>query len=212
MDVKALKDPFVLGRILWPHVRLYREQQEIVQSVFYDSVETYVPAGNMLGKDFIAAYIALLFFLTRHPCRVVTTSVDASQLNGVLWGEMRRFIQTSAVPLESDKGGPLLINDQKIRKVYNGNICGVSYIIGRVAQKGEGMLGHHVTPTQEELDNGYDITVPRTLFIADEASGIDDVSYERAATWAKRILIIGNPFPCNNFFKRGVKAGDVLAV
>lgn len=183
-----------------------------MQSVFYDSVETYVPAGNMLGKDFIAAYIALLFFLTRHPCRVVTTSVDASQLNGVLWGEMRRFIQTSAVPLESDKGGPLLINDQKIRKVYNGNICGVSYIIGRVAQKGEGMLGHHVTPTQEELDNGYDITVPRTLFIADEASGIDDVSYERAATWAKRILIIGNPFPCNNFFKRGVKAGDVLAV
>lgn len=211
MNARDLKDPFCLARVLWPHVKFYREQREIIQSVFYDSVETYVPAGNMLGKDFVAGFIALAFFLTRHPCRVVTTSVDHSQLHGVLWGEMRRYIQTAAHPLEFEKGGPLVVNDMRIRKVVDGKVCGVSYILGRVAQKGEGMLGHHVTPTQEELERGYDISVPRTLFIADEASGIDDVSYERAATWAKRILVIGNPFPCNNFFKRGVKGGDIAA-
>jgi hypothetical protein len=78
---------------------------------------------------------------------------------------------------------------------------GLSYILGRVAAKGEGMLGHHIAD--------YGDGVPRTLFVADEASGVDDISYERAKTWAKRILVIGNPFPCSNFFYKGVKRGDV---
>lgn len=75
--------------------------------------------------------------------------------------------------------------------------------MGRVAARGEGMLGHHVA----ERGDG----VPRTLFVADEASGVDDVSYDRADTWAKRKLVIGNPYPCNNFFYKGVKGGDVAS-
>lgn len=154
----------------------------------------------MLGKDFAAAFCVLVFFLTRHPCRIVTTSVDHSQLSAVLWGEMRRFIQTSRFPLDAQRGGPLLINHMHIRKVYNGEICGISYIIGRVAAKGEGMLGHHVGDSTE---------TPKTLWLADEASGVDDENYEKSDTWAKRKLAIGNPYTCNNFFKRGIKAGDL---
>jgi hypothetical protein len=151
----------------------------------------------------VAAFIVLWFFLTRTPCRVVTTSVDHAQLEGVLWGEMRRFIAEARCPLRAEAGGPLLVNHLHLRKLVRGGVCGISYVLGRVAAKGEGMLGHHVA----EVGDG----VPRTLFVADEASGVDDVSYERASTWARRMLVIGNPFPCTNFFYRGIKEGSILA-
>jgi hypothetical protein len=196
-------DPLALAELCWPHVTFYKEQREIIYSV-RDNHETYVPAGNMLGKDFVAAFIALWFFLSRAPCRVVTTSVDHTQLEGVLWGEIRRFLQTSEYPLATEQGGPLLVNHLHLRKIIKGQMDGLSYLIGRVAAKGEGMLGHHIAKTGDG--------VPRTLFIADEASGVDDVSYERADTWADRKLVIGNPYPCNNFFYKGVKAGDKRTV
>lgn len=196
-------DPLALGRVLWPHVRFYREQRIIIESV-RDSDETFVPAGNMLGKDFVAGFITLWFFLTRNPVRVVTTSADYAQLEAVLWGEIRRFIQESAYPLDFLKDGPIVINHLHLRKYINGKIDPLSYCIGRVAAKGEGMLGHHVA----DVGDG----VPRTLWIADEASGVDDISYDRADTWARRKLVIGNPYPTtppNNFFYRGVKEGDL---
>jgi hypothetical protein len=200
-----LVDPLKMCRVLWPHVKFYKKQQEIIYSVM-DNTETFVPAGNMLGKDFVSAFIILWFFLSRTPVRVVTTSADHNQLEAVLWGEVRRFIT-------ADKGGPLVCNHLHLRKLVpmgsldpkTGKqalqVCGLSYAIGRVAAKGEGMLGHHIA------EDGTGI--PRTLFVADEASGVDDVSYERASTWAKRLLVIGNPYPCANFFFKGVKGGDI---
>jgi len=200
-------DPVKFGRILWPDVKFYDREVEILYSLV-DNDETVCVAGNMLGKDYTAAFAVLWFFLTRSPCRVVTTSVDATQLEGVLWGEIRRFIQTSRYPLEVERGGPLLVNHLHLRKVFTsgdkkGQTCGVSYCIGRVAAKGEGMLGHHIAATGDGI--------PRTLFVADEASGVEDISYERADTWANRKLIIGNPYACSNFFYRSIKGGDIIA-
>lgn len=198
-------DPLHLASLLWPDVEFYDKQRDIIYSVM-ENDETYVPAGNMLGKDYVSAFIVLWFFLSRTPCRVVTTSADYAQLESVLWGEMRRFLQSSKHPLMAERGGPLLVNHLHIRKLVKKAPCGISYCLGRVAAKGEGMLGHHVA----EVGDG----VPRTLFVADEASGVEDISYERADTWARRKLIIGNPYPgapgCS-FFERGVKAGDLVA-
>lgn len=197
----ATVDPLQWAKQFWD-CEFYGKQREIIYSVQHND-ETFVPAGNMLGKDFVAGFIALWFFLTRIPCRVVTTSVDHTQLEGVLWGEIRRFIQSAKVPLDSRQGGPLVVNHLHLRQIYDGKVCGTSYLIGRVAAKGEGMLGHHVA----DVGDG----IPRTLFIADEASGVEDINYERADTWARRKLVIGNPYPCNNFFKRGVQGGDIPA-
>ena len=182
----------------------YRKQREIIYSV-WTTPETIVPAGNMLGKDFVAGWIALSFFLTRNPCRILTTSVDGDQLESVLWGEIRRFIQSSKYPLESDRGGPLLVNSMHIRKVdvATRQIDPLSYILGRVAKKGEGMLGHHIA----EMGDG----IPRTLLIGDEASGLEDGLIDTCRTWAKRILLIGNPYDCNNYFRRSVREGNVVA-
>lgn len=207
MSRGQVADPIKFSRLLWPHVRFYKEQEDLIYSVV-ENKETICVAGNELGKDFTAGFLVLWWFLTRHPVKVVTTSADFSQLEAVLWGEIRRFIQSSAIPLIHTKGGPLVVNHLHLRKLIPGTkeICGVSYAIGRVAKKGEGMLGHHVT---EDSSVFTDDGIPRTFFVADEASGVDDVTYDRSTTWADRKLIIGNPFPCTNFFYKKVETeGD----
>lgn len=195
MSSRLLDDPLLFQQMCWPDIRLYDKQVEILYSV-RDNDETIVPAGNALGKDFVSALCVLWFFCSRSPCRVVTSSVDQPQLKGVLWGEIRRFIQTSRYKL------PIQVNDLLVRQVLpNGELEPLSYLIGRVTAKGEGMLGHHVARGSDGL--------PRTLALFDEASGIDDVSYEATDTWAHRKLVIGNPYPCTNFFKKGVQQGDL---
>ena len=199
MDVREFKDPLKLGRLLWPDVYFYSKQREIIYSVWENKL-TSVPAAHMVGKDFVAGFIALAFFLTRHPCRILTTSVDHYQLAGVLWGEIRRFIQTSKFPLTSDKGGPLVVNHMHIRKLYGGEECGLSYLLGRVAKQGEGLSGHHIA----NVGDG----IPRTLAMFDEASGIDQESMSKCTEWANRRLMIGNPYDCVNEFYWSVEGRE----
>lgn len=206
-NYQFLRDPLKLIAVLWPQIKLWSREVELIYSMWHNR-RTVCRAGNMLGKDFTAALGVMAFYLTRTPCRIVTTSVDDTQLSGVLWGEIRNLLQTSKIPLSHDKGGPLLINDKHIRKVYThgplrGQVDGLSYLLGRVAAKGEGMLGHHIAETGDG--------VPRTMFVGDEASGLDDLSIERGETWADRMLLIGNPYPCDNAFRRWSNEGDKLS-
>jgi hypothetical protein len=200
-----LLDPFAFLAFNWPDIKLYPRQAEIVESV-RDNDETIVPAGNALGKDFIAAFICIWFFCSRSPCKVVTHSVDQPQLQGVLWGEMRRFVQTSKHKLNINMRQDMFA--QFIRP--DGTADPLSYLIGRVTRKGEGLLGHHVPRTKRDRSADGRM-LPRTLFVADEASGIDDEAWEKVDTWAHRKLAIGNPFPCSNFFYKSVKGGNVVA-
>jgi len=203
--------PLAFARLLWPHVSFYREQQKVLESVVAND-ETFVPAGNMLGKDFVSGFVALWFFLTRSPVRVVTTSVKDDHLR-VLWGEIGRFVQESRFPLAVKDGGPLILNHRDIRKMVlrhpgpdfdvknMGHApgmervrCEISYLRGMVSERGEGMAGHHAT---------------HTLCIIDEASGVDDLVYTQQATWARKLLAIGNCNPTQNFFYKGIKGGDL---
>lgn len=204
-ESELLTDPFLFLALCWPDIQLYPRQAEIVESV-RDNDETVVPAGNALGKDFIAAFICIWFFCSRSPCKVVTHSVDQPQLQGVLWGEMRRFIETSRYKL------PLYVRQDMFAQYIrpDGTADPLSYLIGRVTRKGEGLLGHHVPrTTKDRTPDGR--MLPRTLFVADEASGIDDEAWEKVDTWAHRKLAIGNPYPCQNFFYKGVKEGNIRA-
>ena len=198
---QEIVDPVLFIGELWPHITLYDKQRQILYSV-NENDETVVPAGNMLGKDFVAGLCVLYFFLTRHPCRVLTTSVDSTQLESVLWGEIRRFIQDSVHKLSSVDGGPLVVNHLHLRKIIDGEVDGLSYVVGRVAnQTGEGMLGHHIAKTGDGIK--------RTLAVSDEASGLPDTYHDKFETWADSMLTIGNPFPCDNYFKRAVKGNPV---
>jgi hypothetical protein len=194
---------FDLHQSLWPDVRFYDKQLEVIESSF-TCPETYVVAGNQLGKDFVAAFVVLAAFLMclgfKITCRIVTTSVAEHHLR-VLWGEISRFIVTARRPLlyegVHNPGGVLVLNYQELRRTEERAAKNpLNYLVGRVSQKGEGLAGHHAA---------------FTMFVGDEASGLDNEAYKAAQGWAKHMLIFGNPNPCRNFFYDAVKGGDILA-
>lgn len=183
----------------WPQVSFYGKQLDVIESTV-ESTETYVTAGNKLGKDYVTGFIALGCFIVCQQkdisCRIVTTSVAEKHLD-ILWGEIGRFITTAQFPLLDFYGGKLTLNSMEIRrreealakKPYN-------YLKGIVFETAEKLAGHHAD---------------FTLGIGDEASGLGDGVYEMFQGWAKHMLFIGNPNSTQNFFKKGVKGGDLLA-
>jgi len=186
--------------VLWPKVKLYEKQLEVLTATL-ETPETYVTAANKVGKDFVAGFIALACFITCQrlgvTARIVTTSVAEHHLK-VLWGEIGRFLSTASRSLVAGKGnaGPLVVNYQEVRVAGEAESKNpLSYLVGRVSAKGEGMAGHHAE---------------FTLLIGDEASGLDDAVYEAAQGWAQHMLFIGNPNPCSNFFFNNVKAGNLV--
>jgi hypothetical protein len=200
---EGIADPIKLSRLLWPKVRFPNYQRGIIYSL-RDNDETYVVAANQVGKDFVAAFVTICEFLCHRVARIVTTSVRDDHLR-VLWGEMGRFISDADIPLTADKGGPLLVTHREIRKVYTqgpkkGQTDPISYIRGMTCDRPEGLAGHHA---------------PYTLAVIDEASGVDNSVYDQMRTWAKRMLIFGNPNPCvqgiAHFFYRAVEEGDIAA-
>lgn len=211
--VAMMRDPLKLGKVLWPEVSFYDKEREIIYSI-RDNDETFVGAANMMGKDFVAGFICLTFFLVPEAyqpttegsspteCRVVTTSVKDDHLR-VLWGEIGRFIQTARTdtplgPLLQKEGGPLVVNHRDVRKWVGGKEDKISYLRGMVSEKGEGMAGHHAS---------------HTLGVGDEASGIDNLVYTQMDTWARKKFFFGNCNPCpkTHFFRAALKAGDLLA-
>lgn len=202
--------PLELLEECWPHVRFYDKQLEIIRSAFTDD-ETWVCAGNKLGKDFVAGFVVLAFFLTRRPCRVVCTSVKDDHLD-VLWGEIGTFVETSRVPLDHREGGPLIVNQRLIRRVGDdGKECKKSYVKAVVASpdKVHGMQGHH-------LPRGPDYR-PMTMFLTDESSGVPSDYYVMAQSWQHCLFGFGNPWTCDNEFRwafkgnpaTGEKGGDI---
>ena len=81
-------DPLKFVAICWPDLKLYDRQREILLSA-RDNLETFVHASNEMGKDFIAAITAVWFFASRQPARVITSSSSQTQLESILWSEIR---------------------------------------------------------------------------------------------------------------------------
>lgn len=199
-------DPFRLIELHWPKVVLSREQIEIIRSVWRDD-ETVVVAGNQLGKDYVSSIIVLTFFLAHYgeSTRVITTSVADKHL-GVLWGEIDARIRDSRYAITTDQGGPLVYNSgaHELWRTHDGILDKESYVWAIVAEKPEKFSGHHAR---------------HTLLVVDEASGVPNAVYDKCTAWAKHRLIIGNPWPCDNFFRKsdegkagtGDPGGDIRA-
>ena len=201
MDAKTgqlynyLRDPVTFASIVWPTYTLYDKQVEIMRSVV-ENDETIVPAGNQLGKDFITGMIVVWWFCSRLPAKIVTIAPGQTQLETVLWGEIRRFLRDAAVPL------PIKYNHLDCKYILsNGELDAQSRMLGIATNKAENVQGQHLA----RGPNGE----PTTLAVFDEASGVDSIFYDGCDAWSHRRLIIGNPLPCTNFFFTGVELGDI---
>jgi hypothetical protein len=99
------------------------------------------------------------------------------------------------VPLIAREGGPLIVNHHEIRlKEEESAKNPTNYLLGCVSAKGEGLSGHHAA---------------YTLAIIDEASGVDNIVKDMIEAWAAKVLIFGNPNPCENFFRQMCREGDI---
>ncbi len=182
---KLATDPLRFIKLCWPEMNLYDKQLEVLTSV-NENVETFVHAANQTGKTHIAAIVALWFYASRTPARVVISSSSESQLRHILWSEILQLIQSAAVTF------PFLTRDlciQKLRRPDGKEILPKDYLLGHVTHTVESFQGHHLNADR-----------PRVLSIFDEASGVPDEFYEAAQSWAHRILVIGNPISTDNFF------------
>lgn len=196
-------DPMAVKEEFWPQVRFYKEQQEVIYSVV-DNPITVVPAGNKLGKDyacgFIVPYFAISAWKLGKTFKIITTSVTERHLK-VMWGEIGGFMSTSKHKLiwsPDNPNAPFVLNFQEIRLAREASAKNPkNYAMGVVTgPQAEGLAGHHAD---------------ETLLIGDEASGLSDEVKKMGEGWAKRMLFIGNPNACSNFFYHMVKAGSVLA-
>lgn len=146
--------------------RLWSGQEDILWSVRKHK-RTVVNSGNTVGKSFIAADVAMDFLQVNRPARVVTTAPTFSQVEGILWKEIRNYYHQAKFPL----GGRMLQTSLHFKDDWFAE--GISTTdVGR-------FQGRH----NENL-----------LVILDEASGVAKDIWEAAeALHYTRILAIGNP-------------------
>lgn len=196
-------DPFLVQKVLWPDTYFYKEQRDVVESVWQNRF-TYVPAAQKMGKDYVAGFVMLVYFLTRHPCRIVNTSANDDHLV-VLWAELEDWIARSRFPLLAKEGGNLYTKHREMRKTVGGKVHKKSYVKGMVAADDRiaAMGGHHVADPGDG--------VPRTLFLPDECSSVRAEYMSVAEPWAHRILCIGNTWDCpqTHFWRAGIERGNV---
>ena len=192
LTTEILEDPLKFVAAVWPDIRLYKQQAEVLESLRYN-YETTVHAANEVGKDFTASIGVVWWYCSRRPARVVTSSSGETQLKSILWTEIRERISTARIDL-----GLQVQNLRITRNRPDGTPDDLSYVIGHVTKTVENFQGHHLP---------HD--VPRVLAVFDECSGIADEFHTACESWAHAILNIGNPMNTTNYFYRTCKAGDV---
>lgn len=232
--VAGCGDPLKLQELLWPHVMFYDRQVEIIYSV-RDSVETFVTAGNQLGKDYVTGFIALSFFMApqlyfdkeyvaevdrqkpkhlfpahhRHTRRIVTTSSNEKHLN-VLWSELAGFAINARVLDTTGQMRQVPLIDREGGFLNLGSMeLRLSVERTETATNCKNYVRGMVAAKGESISGHH---ADYTLLIGDEASGLEDSIHSYAQGWAKRFLYIGNPNPSGNFYEKAVEDGDVVAV
>ena len=88
--------------------RLWQKQEDIWDSVVARH-KTLVISGHVTGKDFISGRIVPWFISNWIPSIAITTAPSDRQVNKVIWGEIRKAVLNSRVPL----GGRLLEQEWK---------------------------------------------------------------------------------------------------
>lgn len=169
---KWKEDPLELHRAISSN-KLWQKQREILHAVRkYNRIA--VKSGNTVGKTRIAAEIVIDWLFTNYPSKVITTSSSWTQVEDVLWKEIRNLWLSSPYKFKGELlNTALKFNDQH-------------FAIGLSVDKPVRLQGFHS---------------PNLLVLIDEASGIEPEIWDMVeALHPKTILAIGNPIDPNGKF------------
>lgn len=156
------------------------EQRKILQSVA-DNAMTSVRSGHGVGKSTVEAWIVIWFMSTRPFPKIPCTAPTQHQLFDILWAEISKWLRHS----------PAL--DKEFvwtkEKVYLKGFPEEWFAVARTATKPDALQGFHAE---------------NVLYIIDEASGVEDSTYEPVlgalSTAGSRLLMCGNPTQLSGFF------------
>lgn len=149
----------------------WSRQIELIEAV-RDHRRVAVRSCNKAGKSEGCAMVALWFYCCFTDARVVLTATTARQVDGILWRAIRKLVQRAKYRIDGDPG--LLARTGLKAPDFR-------EIVGFTAREAEAVAG---------------VSGANILYIADEASGIDDLLFEAIdgnLAGNGRIIMISNP-------------------
>lgn len=156
-----------------------KEQAKILQSVATKRM-TSVRSGHGVGKSAVEAWVIIWFICTRPFPKIPCTAPTQHQLFDILWAEIAKWLRHSKY-----------LRNEFVwtkEKVYMKGHPEEWFAVARTATKPDALQGFHA-------DN--------TMFIIDEASGVDDKIFEpilgALSTDGAKLLMCGNPTQLEGF-------------
>lgn len=137
-----------------------------------------------VGKTAFFVFTAYWWILTRTPCLVVCTAPSSNQLENVLWSEFAKWRELMPPGFKD-------LIDIKSESITFTPAPRTNRILARTARR----------ERPEAFQGFHD---PNMLFIADEASGVDDIIFETGwgsmTSEGAKVLLAGNPTRRSGFF------------
>lgn len=183
---KFQKNPELFFKAAWPDVFLWEKLREVLDALVHNR-RVVVPSGHGVGKTWIEARIALWFLTCFPPAKVITTAPTWSQVEKLLWSEIKNAYRTSQIPM----GGRLLETEIKIREDW--------FAIG-FSTAGKADEREFGTPKFQGFH------AENLLVLLDEAPGVKPevwISVESLiVSENNKVLAMGNPTsPIGNFYE-----------
>lgn len=169
---------------------VWDKMQEVIESV-RDNQKTAVKAGHSVSKTYLAARMALWYLYCFYPCTVVTTATTYTQVEQILWRDIRLSHAQAKIPLG---GKPTTTKLELSEKWFS---IGVSVRPDTVTQQATAIQGYH----NENV-----------LIIIDEAAGVHKVIWDAIDSLIInercKVLAIGNPTASKGEFVNCFKNPD----
>jgi len=163
--------------------RLDPWQKEALDAV-RDHDRVTIRSGHGVGKSAFLSWLILWFLGTRFPARIGCTAPTSHQLSDVLWGELAKWHRR----MDPEFKGMYRITSDMVEFTYGPK---ESYAVARTARR----------ETPEAFQGLHSENM---LFIADEASGIDDIIFQvgegAMSTEGAKTVLTGNPTRTSGYF------------
>lgn len=170
-----------------------RQQDMILAAAAPYGAHVTVRSGRGIGKSAALAWLVIWFILFHKDCKAACTAPSAPQLRDVLWAEISKWHQKLPGKFKKE----IVILSDRIVHASDPNL---RFAVARTARKDK----------PEALQG---IRATNTLYIVDEASGVDEevfVVAEGSMTLpGSRVVLCGNPTRSDGYFynshaKKGV--------